>query len=682
MAKKQNTPQRNPGQPQPRPANNIPQQQKQPARPAKAEPAGESFIQKNAQWLMMGVVAVVTYIFYAGSLGNKFTNWDDLGYVLTNPLIKDNSAEGIKRIFSTNHPVMGNYHPLTIVTYVFEYAKDGLEPWVYHFDNLIFHILTTLAVFGFVKVLTRRNVAAFIAALLFGLHPMHVESVAWVAGRKDLMYGFFYVLACSAYVYYVRNKGGKKWIWYGCTVVLFALSLLCKSVGVTLPIVLFLIDYFEGREFTEPDIYLDKLPHFGLSVLFGLLSIQAQKNIGALGTLDVHFTTIERLAIGCYSLITYFWKMFLPVGLTNFYPYPIKVGGSLPGVFYIYPVILIGLLVALWLFARKNRLVVFGIAFFIINLLLLLQIIPVGGAIMSDRYTYIPYLGLFLIVGWVVSQYYDVKEKKPMGNVVMGGALVCCFIFGYMTYERTKDWYDSVSLWKDAIDKHPESPIAYFYLGQEYYTRFESAVNATDRKNYGDSAYAFFRQSVARKPDYASPIICIGEYQRSTGQYDSAKVNYLKALSISDKNESAYLGLGVVYAIKQQFDSAGIAFRKALSLKEYFPEGHSNYANYLEITGKTDSALAEYAFSIHQNPDAYIPYMNRARIYIKLNKFDEAIKDYDRASLIKPENPDPYYMRSQALARQGKKAQALQDADKAKALGGQVDAAYYQSLKS
>ena len=680
MAKKQNIPPRN----QPPVAAKTPANA-QPQRPAAKVVAAkgneEGFVLKYAQVLMMAVVAIITFLFYQNSLINKFTNWDDLGYVTSNQLIKDNSAEGIKNIFSIYHPVMGNYHPLTIVTYLFEYAKDGLDPWIYHFDSLLIHILTTLTVFGFVKVLTRQNVAAFVAALLFGLHPMHVESVAWVAGRKDLMYGFFYVLSCSAYVYYLRDKGGKKWLWYASTVVLFALSLLCKSVGVTLPVILFALDYFENRELSA-GMFVEKLPHFGLSLLFGWLSVLAQKNIGALGTLDVHFNPLERFALGCYGLCTYLWKAVVPVGLTNFYPYPMKVNDALPMGFYVYPVLVIGMLAALWFFARKNRLVIFGLAFFVINLLLLLQFIPVGGAIMSDRYTYIPYLGLFLIAGWFVSRFFVEESKKSMANAVLGVSVAYCLVLGYMTHERNRDWYDSVTLWKDAIDKHPESPIGYFYLGQEYYTRFESALNPNERKSYGDSAFAFFTLSVARKPDYTSPIICIGEYQRSTGQYDSAKKNYLKAIAISEKNESAYLGLGVIYAIKQQYDSAGAAFRKALSLKAYFPEGYSNYANFLEITGKSDSALIEYAYSIKQNPDAYIPYMNRARIFVKMNKFDDAIKDYDRASVIKPENPEPYYMRAQCLAKQGKKAQALQDVNEAKRHGyTQIDTGFYNSLR-
>jgi protein O-mannosyl-transferase len=639
----------------------------------------DSFVKKYAQWLILAGIALVTFLVYKGSLDNQFTNWDDLGYVLTNPLIKDSSMDGFKRLFQIDALVMGNYHPLTIVTYWYEYSKHGLEPWIYHFDSVLFHIMCTFTVFAFARVLTRNITVAAITTLLFALHPMRVESVTWIAGRKDLLYGMFYMLACVTHIWYVRNHAGKKMLWYVATIVLFAISLMCKSVGVTLPVVLLLIDFYEQRKLGF-GLILEKLPLFALSVTFGLISIYAQKDVGALGTLDISFKAYERLALGCYALVTYIWKAVLPLGLTNFYPYPMKVNDALPTMFYIYPLLVAGGLFVLIKYFRHNRLVVLCVSFFVINLLLLLQFMPVGGAIMSDRYTYIPYVGVFLLAGSLVA--WLIEEKKQSATMVIGAAVVISLVYGYMTNERNKDWYDSISLWNSAIEKNPESPIGYFYLGQDYYTRFETALTQQDRQRNGDSAFYYFNKSVEHKPDYTSPIICIGEYLRSTGRIDEAKPVYLRALAIDNDLESAYLGLGVVYSIKQQFDSAGIVFRKALSLKKYFPEGHSNYANYLDIIGKTDSSLVEYGVAISQNPDAYIPYMNRGRIYLRLGKAAEAIKDYDHANMLKPENPDPYFMRAQCYAQMGKKAQALQEVEEAKKHGmSQIDPAFLQSLR-
>ena len=675
-----------------------PQPQPAPARPqaAKAAPAVKNmpvaaasggFAGKYTEYIIVGIIALLTFLFYKACLGNALTNWDDLGYITNDMLIKDSSAEGLKNIFKVSNPVMGNYHPLTILLYAIEYSHYGLEPYIYHLDSVLAHVLCTLVVYGFAKALTRNMTAAAIVALLFGLHPMHVENVAWAAGRKDILYGMFYMQACTTYLWYLRNQGGKKGLWYALTIVLFAISLLCKSVGVTLPLVLWLLDYYERRRpsLREIDMWtiIDKIPFFALSLLFGIISITTQKDIGALGTIDVHFSPVERIALACYGLFTYTWKALVPAGMTNFYPYPIKVGDALPGMYYIYPVIIAAIAFAIWRFGRKNKMVVFGVLFFVVNLLLLLQLLPVGGAIIADRYCYIPYIGLFLIAASFVSRYMEQEATAGSGKALLGGMVAYGLVLGFVTADRCKDWYDSVSLWKDNIAKQPESPVGYFYLGQEYYSRFEDAKTPQERQAYADSAGMQFNLSIARKPDYINPIICLGELQRSTGQIDEAKHTYLRARQINDKDLSVYQGLGVVYAIKQQYDSSILSFRKAISLKAYCPEVHSNYANLFDILHQPDSALAEYAIAIAQNPDAYIPFMNRGQIYLRMNKYDEAIKDYTRATEIKPDNGAPYYQRAQAYAGKGMKAQALQDVQKATQLGfTQMDAAFVQRLKS
>jgi tetratricopeptide (TPR) repeat protein len=252
-----------------------------------------------------------------------------------------------------------------------------------------------------------------------------------------------------------------------------------------------------------------------------------------------------------------------------------------------------------------------------------------------------------------------------------------------MTTERCKDWRDSLSLWKDNVEKHPEAPVAYFYLGQEYDTRFEESLDPKEKNLYRDSAYYYFVQAIYHKPDYTNALICLGELQRSIGQADEAKISYFRALAINDKNETVYLGLGVVYSIKRQFDSAAWAFQTALKLKPVYAEAHSNYANYLDIIGQTDQSLAEYATAIAQNPEATIPYQNRARIYmVEKKQYDPAIADYTRVIQLKPDNGEAYYMRSRCYALKGDKAHAIADADKAVELKyPKVDPAYLQEIK-
>ncbi len=308
MAKKKNKPVTNNSNPTVASQSATPKQQTA-NHATKPDTTGNSFLNKYAQSLIVTGIALVTFLCYIVILDNKFTNWDDLGYITMDTLIRDSSWHGIKEIFSLDNPVMGNYHPLTILLYAIEFHYKELAPFIYHFDSLILHILTTLAVYFFVKNLTRTTVAAVIAALLFGLHPMHVESVAWAAGRKDVLYGLFFILSCNTYVNYIRTDGNKKMLWYISGLVLFSLSLLSKSVAVSLPVTLFLIDYYEQRKWSWK-LLLEKAPHFALALLFGWLSVLAQKKIGALGSLDVSFSPLEHIALGRMRCVLTYGKPY------------------------------------------------------------------------------------------------------------------------------------------------------------------------------------------------------------------------------------------------------------------------------------------------------------------------------------------------------------------------------------
>ena len=649
----------------------VPQQQK--VKQAGVD-GGNIFQRPYVQLLIVAGLGIVTWLFFKVCLNNQLTNWDDPGYIRDNAFIKDISAEGIKNIFSFSNPIMGNYHPLTILTYAIEYSYAQLRPeyfYIYHRDSLLFHIAVTLLVYWFVKVLTRRDIAAIVAALLFGLHPMHVESVAWLAGRKDVVYGMFFMGSLVAYVYYMRAMGTRKWLFYSLVIVLFICSLLAKPVAVILPVVLLLIDYFEQR---KPDaaLFIDKILPFIISLVFGIKSVMDQHAFGALGTQNVSYNPFERIALGGYAFITYLWKSVLPVNLSCFYPYPTKVDGAIPAGYYLYPVgAIVLLLLLVWAFLRKKKVIVFGAMFFLANIALLLQFIPVGGAILADRYTYIPYLGLFFAAGWFVSEYFEEGANKKIGYGALMVVGIYSLYLGYLSNERCQVWYDTASLWRDEIEQQPAAPNAYNNLGFEYFNKFNESVNQNDRKIYYDSAFNLLNKAVSLQKDFANPYISLGELERTTQQYPEAKKNYYKAISLGDKSETpnAYLGLAIIYAITNKWDSSDICFRLALKNKPYFPEAVGNYGNFLDMTGRTDEAIKEYGVAISQNPDMYAPHLNRGRALMRQKKLDEALSDFNRAIELSPQMGEIYYFRGLCYAAKGNNTQAQQDMQKAKALG-------------
>lgn len=652
-------------------------------QPAPAKQSGIDLQKPSVQAAVLACIAALTWFFYNVCLDNKFTNWDDPGYVKDNALIKDLSPEGLHNIFSSS--VMGNYHPLTILSYAFEYSYVRLEPWLYHLDSVLLHILATVLVYWFVNLLTKRPVAAAVTALLFGLHPMHVESVAWIAGRKDVLYGSFYLAACIAYVYYLRAAGAKKAGLYAGVAILFLCALLSKPVAVVLPITLLLIDYFEGRKLNLR-LVLEKLPFLAISIGFGIKSVLDQKDFGSLGTQNVIFNPLERIALGGYAFITYLWKAVAPVELCNFYPYPDRINDSLSFWYYLYPLAAIAIIAALWIFARKNKAVVFGAAFFLVNILLLLQFIPVGGAILADRYTYISYLGLFFMAGWLVSSYFEPGGKKDMQYAVLGIVLIYALVLGYMSRERSKVWYDTTTLWTDEIEKEPvRAPNAYNNLGFNYFNKFNDEVNPELRKIYYDSAYALLSKAIELQPAFANPYISLGELERSVNRFPEAKIHYYKAISLQNnfENANAYLGLGIIHAISKNFDSSNYCFSMAIKLKPYFPEAHSNYGNFFDMTGHHEEALKEYAAAIAQNPDMCAPYLNRGRMLQRMHRCAEAMKDFETALTLSPGMGEIYYARSFCYNQDGNKGKAMQDVEQAIKLGyARVDKDYYAMLKS
>ena len=637
------------------------------------------FSSKAVQWATVLILALVVFSFFQNSLNNLFTKWDDPGYVVNNPLIKNFSAQGLRDIFSFSNPVMGNYHPLTMLTYAFEYNHAGLDPWLYHFDSLLLHIINVLLVFCLVRLLTGRYAAAIITALLFGLHPLHVESVAWVAGRKDVLYAMFFLLACLSWVYFLRKEGFNKWLLYVLTVALFLCSLLSKPVAVSLPLVLLLIDYWEKQKL-KPAVFINKIPFVLIAVIFGLLSVKTQASSGSLATASTGYSLVERTLLGFYSLVTYLWKAVIPMHLRIFYPYPGKPG-ALPSILYLYPVIVITLLVLLWKYARHNRAVVFGVGFFIVNIALLLQFIPVGTAIVADRYSYISYIGLFFTVGCLISEKFKDNLANKTGNILMGGAMTYCLAIGFMSHDRIAVWHDSTSLWVSNMNMTPEDPDAYNNLGYEYFLKADETPDVNLKKRDYDSSILLLKKAVEIKPDFIQSYIITGEIMRNLGRYDEAMQNLNMATKINGDDGAPYLSKAILYCITQKLDSAKANFQIALQRNKYFPEAHCSYGNYFDMTGQLDSALQQYSLALAQNPDFAVAYLNRGKFYIRRGDFNKAQSDFDRLILLKPENGEVYYFRAICEYRNGSKTAAKQDMAKAVALGyNQIDKALYDEI--
>jgi len=329
--------------------------------------------------LIAGIILLITCFCYIPSLRNEFLKyWDDQAYVTNNDLIKDLSANSIKRIFKEDAGLYANYHPLTTLSLALNY-HEGVTSFPFHLTNLFLHLLNTFLVFVFIYLLSgKKALVAALTALWFGIHPMHVESVAWISERKDLLYTLFYLFSLICYWQYVKKDLALKFYFLAFT--LFAFSVLSKAMAVSLPIVLLFLDYWMGRKFSLR-LLLEKLPFVALSIVLGLYAVSIQTEGGA--TQSISFPFINKVLHAGFGFTMYIVKLFVPTGLSAFYPYPYPlvnsgwVIASIPSVLYLTSFVSVIIIAfAFYLHVKKN---LFGGLFF--RDLVLFCIVCIGVAI-------------------------------------------------------------------------------------------------------------------------------------------------------------------------------------------------------------------------------------------------------------------------------------------------------------
>ncbi|MGP8214209.1 MAG: tetratricopeptide repeat protein [Bacteroidia bacterium] len=629
--------------------------------PAKAIPVPAPKREQN-KYLIYAVL-LITFIAYLPSLQNRFVNLDDTQYLVENPVVKSLSAENIKTIFSEEF--VGNYQPITMLSYMLEYKFFGLHASGYHFINLILHLLCTLLVFLIIKKLSGNELIAIITSLLFGIHPLHVESVAWIAERKDVLYGFF--LLSSLYLYIQGHapalpNGKNHLLKRGICLLLFVLAILSKAQAVVLPVIFFLVDFLMKRKFTRKTI-LEKIPFFVLAIAFGLIAIKVQGKAGAVQSYQ-YFPFYVRILFSCYALMIYLYKLVLPINLSCFYPYP-ETGDKINTIWvYISPAILLALAFITWQYFRKSKVVLFGTAFFLLTIVLVLQLLPIGDALYADRYTYIPSIGLFFIAA-----YYLAPNLKNNVVMVFSSAVLLCYCF--LTFKQAKVWHDSIKLYTSAIDNGYKAAIIYNNRG---------AVLA-DSLNYA-AALNDFTSLVELKPRYPKGYRNRGLVLEKLSRNDEAIECYTEEIKYYPDEKDNYMQRGTLLEGKNDFEGAIKDFSKIVELSPNSGEGYYARAEAEGRSGKMSQALADINKAIEFAPDNGQAYNNRGIILSMSGKYQDAVNDFTKSLQLKPDNIAAYPNRALAYKGMGKYAEALQDMMTAKQKGYAVDENSIKQLKA
>ena len=620
----------------------IQKKKKAPAKPALILKKDPGFLMKYRDLLLLAAVIIVTIFIYYPALHHKFTNWDDIDYITDNLYIKALTPANLTYIFT--RPMAVNYHPLTMLSLAFNYRFAGLEPFSYFLVNIILHLCNTLLTFYFAFLLLGRNklLALFVAAI-FAVHPMHVESVAWISERKDVLYAFFFLAGLISWILYV---GKRYWPWYLLSLGLFVFAGLSKPSSVVFPMILLLIDFLYKRKINL-FLFVEKIPFFAISVGIGLATIYAQLD-SAVADIN-NYNVVQRFLFASYGFFIYIFKLIIPYGLSTLHPFPVLDKSlNLPWVYFVAPVLNV-LIVVLVLYSLKyTRLIFFCLMFYFLNILLTLQFMQVGSAVIAERYTYVSYIGLLIGFAWLMNFTAD-QNRIPMTWFY----LVMIVFFGISTIlsiQRVSVWKNSEALWTDVIAKYPDSYSAYNSRG--YYYLKEQML---------DKALPDFTKSLELRPTYLDAINNRGSVYRQQNFPRLAIVDYNKALSIDSNYLLALSGRGNAYFTLGVLDSALVDFNKALKINPSMAIALGNRGAVFFRMGQFEHAIEDCSRAIALDPFYTDAYLNRGVAYSTLQKWDLAINDYTFVLNTYTNNPSVYEWRGIAYRSKSVFQSAIDD---------------------
>lgn len=671
---------------------------------SQAVPVLEIETSKILLWLF--IICIFTIVAYSPSFKNEVTNWDDNKYITENPYFKNLDKDNVKKIFSEYY--MGNYHPITMLTLTTDYlvagrnTKGDINVWMFHMVNIMLHLISTLLVFWFVFLLFRKFKPAIVAAIIFGLHTMHVESVTWMSERKDVLYAAFFIASLVSYVYYIRQFRMKYLI---ISLSFFVLSLMSKGQAVSLAVTLIAIDYYSDRKLLSKKVILEKIPFFILAIIFGFIAIRAQKAGEVIyGITDYDF--YKRIGFAGYGFSQYLIKLVWPTNLSAIYPYPDMVNRGIPFYYWLFMIPVLSTVFLLKYTFNKSKEIFFGISFFVINIFLLLQLIPVGGALYADRYAYIPSIGFCILLG--IGYQHLTEKRTNLRQPINLIFIIYILALGTLTFQRSQIWRNSYTLWNDALKKEPDASIAWNNLGsikgldKDYdgaikdFTRAISVDPYYDRAFYNrgtskkdlgmerndkvimESAILDFNIAIEINSDFQEAYTNRGFTKDLMGDQAGAIPDLDKAIKLNPKDPIAYINRGIAKGKTGRYKEAIDDFSYVIQLSPNNYSAFSNRGIAHDQTGDTKKAIEDFNKAIGLNPKFTDAFINRGVAKHKMKDLRGAIDDFSQAISINPQIPDIYYNRGICLLENGDKDSACNDFRTAGITGHQDAQRMYQ----
>jgi Tfp pilus assembly protein PilF len=610
------------------------------------------------------VLALITLAVFWQVRDHEFINLDDEQYVTQNPHVRGGpTAGGLAWAFTTTHA--SNWHPLTWLSHMLDSQLFGMDPSGHHLVNLLFHVANALLLFLVLNRMTQALWQSAAVAFLFALHPLHVESVAMVAERKDVLSTFFLLLTLWAYFVYTRSPGITRMI---PVVVFFALGLLSKPMLVTLPFVLLLLDYWPLGRYADPErtvphslptqgsespgkkkkqkkkqtgesppvaperkepsdatvipwtLVTEKIPLFALTILSSIMTFHAQLKGGAMSTLD-DIPPLKRLGNALISYASYIVKTVFPQGLAVFYPYP----ASLPAWQVLGSAALIGAITFFAIrFRKRYPYVLVGWLWYLGTLVPVIGIVQVGMQSMADRYTYVPHIGLFIGVVWGVG---ELASRQPQGRNIL--AVLTGVVFASLTvvtWNQVSLWRSSITLFEHALRVTEQNSLAHLNLGV-----------ALNRAGKGSEAAEHYREVLRINPNSSGGHFNLANYYFSTGQKDKAFRHYREAVRINPRYTNAYNNLGLLMVSERRAEEAIPYYRSAIELDPSNAGIRYNYGIALAAAGRLPEAIEQFKFALEGRPDYPEAHNYLGMALLMQGNREEAIRHFRQALWLKPD---------------------------------------------
>ena len=604
------------------------------------------------------VLIIAVFTVYGQATKFDFVNYDDQEYVTKNPRVQNGITQSnIAWALTATH--FANWHPLTWISYMIDYDIYGLNAGGYHLTNILFHLLNTLLLFFLLSRMTGTIGKSAFVAVLFALHPLHVESVAWISERKDVLSTFFWLLTIWAYTNYVKSPCIKKYL---VVVVFFIFGIMSKPMVVTLPFVLILLDYWPLNRFADNQnqnnesdrlivmerktttfLIVEKIPLLVLTFISCVVTYIVQKQGGAVRPSE-YFPIDIRIVNSMVSYADYIIKMIWPIDLSVFYPHP---------VFWPFgKIILSGILllissITVCAGARRYPYLVVGWLFYIGTFVPVIGLVQVGIQAMADRYTYIPLIGLFIVIAWGMP---DIFRRLPYNKVILGlASLLLIGILSFLSWQRCSLWGNNVNLWNDVLKNHKVA-FAYNGRGGAYTEKGQYQLAISDY----NAALNIDRNFAESLSDRAIAYGNIGQYQRAFSDFD-------RAIKIKPNSAYTYYARGLFYRFNGRNDLAIADFTQSIRINPDMAVGaYNDRGGIYGDTGQYDKALNDFNEALRINQNFAEAYYNRGTLYNIQKKYDLALTDFSKAVKIKPDYADAYNNMAFSLVSQGKGREALE----------------------